>query len=273
MLGEPGNYYVRLLDSVAPNALHNSGHVFDPPKCHPGTRVAVIQAIMNWLAGVHEDTHDKGVTWLTGGAGAGKSAIGRSVCERCAVEGTLLASFFFASSDASRNHSKALVATIAYQICIIDASIRKAVSDFIDNDPHIFSKSLQAQFVSLVVEPLCSSYTSKLQTPRRLIVIDGLDECMDKSSQRDILETIAYLVITYPQLPIRFLVCSRPEPNIKSVIHGCRMNPTVFIIPLSDEYAANEDIEIYLRDTFSAIREDHIFKHLLPDSWPTEDNI
>jgi len=262
------------VEHVAPNALHDSGHVFDPPKCHPGTRVAVIQAIMDWLAGVNEDTRGKGVTWLTGGAGAGKSAIGRSVCERCAEEGTLLASFFFSSSDATRHHSKTLVPTIAYQICPIDPSIRKAVSDFIYNDPHIFSKSLRMQFVSLVVEPLLSLYTSRAQTLRRLIVIDGLDECVDKSSQRDILETIAYLITTYPQLPIRFLVCSRLEPNIKNVIHSFRMNSTVFTISLSDDYyAASEDIEIYLRDHFNAIRQGHIFNHLLPDSWPTEDHI
>jgi len=272
-LGEAGKYNERLLGNVAPNALHNSGHVFDPPKCHPGTRVAVIQAIMDWLAGVGEDTRAKGVTWLTGGAGAGKSAIGRTVCERCAEEGALLASFFFGSNDATRNHSKALVATIAYQICAANPAIRKVVSDFIDNDPHIFNKSLQAQFVFLVVEPLLAFYASAPRSLPRLIVIDGLDECVDPAGQRDILETITYLITTYPHSPIRFLVCSRPESSIKNVIHSVRMNAVVFTISLSDDDAANEDIEIYLRDTFSAIREGHIFKHLLPDSWPTEDHI
>ena len=261
------------MEHVAPNALHDSGHVFDPPKCHPGTRVAVIQAIMDWLAGVHEDTHDKGVTWLTGGAGAGKSAIGRTVCERCAEEGTLLASFFFSSSDATRNHSKTLVQTIAYQICPIDPSMRKAVSDLIDNDPHIFSKSLRAQLVSLVVEPLLSLYDSGPQTLRRLIIIDGLDECVDKSSQRDILETIADLITTYPQLPIRFLVCSRPESNIENVVHGFRMSAVVSTISLSNDYAAREDIERYLRDNFNTIRQGHTFKRSIPSSWPSETDI
>jgi len=258
---------------VAPNALHNSGHVFDPPKCHPGTRVAVIQAIMDWLAGVDEDTRAKGVTWLTGGAGAGKSAIGRTVCERCAEEGALLASFFFGSNDATRNHSKALVATIAYQICAANPAIRKVVSDFIDNDPHIFNKSLRAQFVFLVVEPLLAFYASLPRSLPRLIVIDGLDECVDPAGQRDILETITFLITTYPHSPIRFLVCSRPESKIKNVIHGVRMNAIVFTISLSDNHAASEDIELYLRDHLNAIRQGHTFKHLLPDSWPTEDNI
>ena len=265
--------YKRLLNVVATNALHDSGHVFDPPRCHPGTRVKIIQTIIDWSAGADDETRTKSVNWLTGPAGSGKSAIGRTVCEHCAKKGTLLASFFFSSTDASRNHSKALVATIAYQISAIDASIRNAVSKFIDNDPHIFSKSLRTQFVSLVVEPLLASYASGLDTLRRLIVIDGLDECGDPSSQRDILETITYLIKTYPHSPIRFLVCSRSENSITNVIHGASMYPTVFTIVLSDDYAANVDIRLYLCDNFNDIRQGHIFKHLLPDYWPSDDDL
>jgi len=88
--------YERLLDVVAPNALHDAGHVVDPPKCHPGTRISIIQTIIEWIAGSNEANRDKLFTWLTGAAGSGKSAIGRSVCERCSEEGTLLASFFSA---------------------------------------------------------------------------------------------------------------------------------------------------------------------------------
>jgi len=100
------------LEVVAPNASHDSGHVFDPPKCHPGTRVAVIRAIIDWLAESNAETREKDVAWVTGAAGASKSAIGRSVCERCAEEGSLLASFFFGSADSTRNQTRSLAATL-----------------------------------------------------------------------------------------------------------------------------------------------------------------
>jgi len=228
---------------------------------------------MEWLAGADEVTRDKGVNWLTGAAGAGKSAIGRSVCELCALEQTLLASFFFGSTDGTRNSSKHLVSTIAYQICGINQAIRKAVSDFIDYDPLIFNKSLRTQFVSLVIEPLSSFYANSPQTLPRLIVIDGLDECLEESTQRDILETINYLLATYAHLPIRFLVCSRAESNIKSVIHGVQMNGAVFEIFLGDEYHPDEDIELYLRDNFKEIRGGHIFKSSLPVGWPSKETM
>ena len=271
--GPTEKYYERLLGNVVPNALHDSGHVFDPPKCHPGTRVKIIQAIMDWLAGADEDTRRKGVNWLTGGAGAGKSAIGRSICERCAQEGSLLGGFFFSWQDGTRNHSKYLAATIAFQACTIHPTIKEALSNAIEKDLLIFSKSLRTQLVSLVIEPLLSFYANGTHTLPCLIVIDGLDECVDKSGQRDILETIAYLITTYPDSPIRFLVCSRPEPNIKNVIHAVKMYETVFTIMLDDDYQSDQDIELYLSDNFNAIQQDHIFKHSLTDSWPGKDNL
>ncbi|KAF9552234.1 hypothetical protein CPC08DRAFT_599256, partial [Agrocybe pediades] len=110
-------------------ALHDSGHVVDPPKCHLNTRVAIIQTIIDWASGT---TADKGVNqkplmWLNGGAGAGKSAIARSVAERCSEDGLLLGTFFFGTADPTRNHVSKLVATLAYQMCIILPQFRDVV--------------------------------------------------------------------------------------------------------------------------------------------------
>jgi len=255
---------------VAPNALHDSGHVVDPPKCHPGTRVAIIQMITDWVAESDELHRDNHITWLTGSAGAGKSAIGRSVCEQCAEEGTLLASFFFGSNDPTRNHSKSLVATIAYQVCAINPGIRKAVSDFIEYDPLIFTRSLRAQFSSLIIDPLLANYANAPHKVPPLIVLDGLDECSDKASQRDILETVLW-VVTTSSIPIRVLICSRSENNITAAFSTVRMSASVFKIFLGNEYRPDDDIRLYLQDHFDAIREEHIFRLSIPPSWPTKE--
>jgi len=256
---------------VAPNALHDCGHIVDPPKCHPGTRVAIIRTIVEWTAGLDKANRDKLITWLTGAAGAGKSAIGRTVCERCAEKGTLLASFFFGSNDPTRNHSRSLVATIAYQVCAINLGVRKAVSDFIEYDPLIFTRSLRAQFSSLIIGPLSANYANAPQKVPPLIVLDGLDECLDKASQRDILETVLWVVTSSP-IPIRVLVCSRPESHITATFSTVKMSTAVFKIFLGDEYSPDNDIRLYLCDHFRALREEHIFKSSIPSSWPTEEH-
>ena len=261
------------LEAVAPSALHDAGHVFDLPKCHPGTRIAVLQAITDWVTGAHDDTKDKGLLWLTGAAGAGKTAIGKTVCERSFEEITLLASFFFQSRDASRNHSRSLVATIAYQMCIHYPLALEAVSHAINNDPLIFTRSLRTQFLSLVIGPLSALYEDvPRQAYRRLIVIDGLDECIDRSSQRDILDTLVH-VLTVSPYPIRFLVCSRPENEIVNFFSSNKIQQMVFKIFLGHEYDPDEDIERFLLDKLGDVKNNHIFKHLIPDNWPNKRHV
>ena len=227
---------------------------------------------MEWMDGSRQETKKKGINWVTGAAGAGKSAIGRTICERCAEKGTLLGGFFFGLGDPTRNHSRSLVATIAYQICSINTAIRKAVCDFIDYDPLIFSRSLRAQFTSLVMDPLAASYSDDSHHTPCLIVIDGLDECVDKASQRDILETLLY-VTTTSRMPLRILICSRPESQITSFLNLPRTSSAVFKIFLGDEYSPEEDIRLYLSDRFMEIRQSHNLRTLLPDSWPSQYNV
>lgn len=68
----------RLFKNVAPGAFHDSGERFDQPKCHPNTRVAVIQDILDWLDDLESP---KLVMWVHGAAGAGKSAIAQTIAQ------------------------------------------------------------------------------------------------------------------------------------------------------------------------------------------------
>ncbi|KAF4611556.1 hypothetical protein D9613_004498 [Agrocybe pediades] len=268
--------YARLSEHAAPNALHDSGHVVDPPKCHPNTRVAIIQTVIDWSSGttVNKEMNAKPILWLKGGAGAGKSAIARSVAERTSKEGLLLGTFFFGAGDATRNHVGGLVATLAYQICSVLPKLREVVTSFIEDDPLIFSRSLSAQFTTLLIRPLSiifANHSGSAQIPR-LVIIDGLDECSANiDSQRDLLFTLQE-VITSTTL-IRFLVCSRPESHLNNAFSSLRMANIHYKIFLDDNYSAREDIHLYLEDKFREIKEGHIFKHKLPTTWPSPDII
>jgi hypothetical protein len=114
-----------LLEASAPGAFHNSGERFNPPRCHPKTRIHIIAKIMNWIVG--EVEWDRFVMWLYGPAGAGKSAIAQTIAEHCHASHLLLASFFFSRTDPKRNNEKSLIASIAYQITLNVPEARGAI--------------------------------------------------------------------------------------------------------------------------------------------------
>ncbi|KAF4616916.1 hypothetical protein D9613_008390 [Agrocybe pediades] len=264
--------YEKLVETVSSAAFHNSGERYDPPKCHPNTRVAVIQKIIDWIDGSDVDLHNALIMWLSGAAGAGKSAIAQSLAERCFSEGKLLASFFFGRLDPTRNHSRSLVTTIAYQLCSRFPVIRQIVVATIEKDPLIFSRSLLAQFTALVLNPLVQMASTPQNILPRLIIIDGLDECLDIKAQQDIIDAI-YKVTQVSDYPILFLVCSRPENQISSAFNTRKMKDVLTRLFLDDNYVAREDIERYLRDHFTEIKSSHTFRRLIPATWPTSETI
>ncbi|KAF9543539.1 hypothetical protein CPC08DRAFT_676035 [Agrocybe pediades] len=211
----------------------------------------------------------KAILWLKGGAGAGKSAIARSVAEQCFKQGWLLGTFFFGAADPTRNHVSGLVATLAYQLCIILPEFRDAVTTSIEDDPLIFSRSLSTQFTTLLIRPLAimfANHSGSTQIPR-LVIIDGLDECSaNVDSQRDLLFTLQE--VTSSTSLIRFLVCSRPESHLNSAFSSPRMATISYKIFLDVDFSAQKDIELYLEDKFQEIKEGHPFKHKLPSMWP-----
>ncbi|KAF9553253.1 hypothetical protein CPC08DRAFT_673434 [Agrocybe pediades] len=256
--------------------MHDSIHVVDPPKCHPNTRVAIIQSIIDWAKGVaDEKINQKSIIWLNGGAGAGKSAISRSVAERCVEQGLLLGSFFFAAGDATRNHVGGLVATLCYQICRILPRFREIATALIANDPLIFKSSISTQLITLVINPLSSTIISENHSGTtnipRLIIIDGLDECSETMDQKNLL--LALQESTRFTTLVRFLVCSRPENHINAAFGLPQMANIFYKIFLGDDYRASEDIRHYLEDKFKEIKAGHLYKHMLPAAWPTGEMI
>ena len=58
---------------TATAAFHHSKERFDPPKCNPNTRLAILEKIMKWVK--RGDDPDAFIMWVYGPAGSGKSLI------------------------------------------------------------------------------------------------------------------------------------------------------------------------------------------------------
>ncbi|KAF4613605.1 hypothetical protein D9613_008189 [Agrocybe pediades] len=264
-----------LTDAVAPSAFHDSEARFDPPRCHPRTRVKVLERIMDWIVGAA-----KPFLWLNGAAGAGKSAIAQSIIEQGIERGLLLASFFFSRSDPSRNHAGPLIATLAYQLyCAFpETEVQTTILSAIKKDPLIFKKTLQRQFTSLVIEPLKAYLSRDESTQHRkpfVIVIDGLDECLDRASQKAILTGLASSVQGLDPY-IRILIASRPEHDIKMSFRSQHLKDIHAHLSLDLGDEADSDIKLYLFERFAQIKEDFDDRttgRKLDASWPGEEVI
>jgi len=259
-----------LYGATATAAFHNSKERFDPPKCHPNTRLAVLTKIMRWIK--WEGDLNSFVMWVYGPAGAGKSAIAQTIAEMCEREMILLASFFFSRNDPSRSNVNSLIATLAYQITLNLPDVRDAIISAIEHDPLIFSKSFAVQMETLIVtplQPLTEAGFFNDSSSRRLVIIDGLDECSDPKVQQNILEVLANS--QQRRLPLVFLVASRPEPHISLTFNTGLLSSITSRLALDESYLPDEDIELFLTDKFQEIKSTHRLRAYVPPEWPLPD--
>ncbi len=205
-------------------------------------------------------------------AGAGKSAILQSIAEKCAELDILLASFLFSRSDETRNHPGSLVATIAYQISTRIPQITTSLEAAITRDPRIFDKSLETQINTLIVGPLqdivaSGFFTDHLSSPR-LVLIDGLDECNNEIHRSSVLRAIARALRVH-NLPVIFLISSRPEPDIKVMFDSAGLVNLWDSSVLDHASMPSDDIRLFLNDSFQLIKDTHPLKEHIPPVWPT----
>ena len=198
--------------------------------------------------------------WIYGPAGSGKSAIAQTIAVMCQREGIIIASFFFSRTVSERNSDRSLISTLMYQIYLAIPEIRHFLTTAVEHDPTIFSRSLDAQIQTLMVEPL--SFAPPQSAPK-LILIDGLDECVNSKAQKCILQALAGAASQLND-SIRFLVASRPEQVIRASFNASSLSRMTTGMPLDETYKPDADITTFLISRFSEIRKDHPSGAFLP---------
>ncbi|CUA68567.1 Cell surface glycoprotein 1 [Rhizoctonia solani] len=225
------------LPSVLP-ARYNSaeGGAWKRRECTPDTRVQEISKILGWVRNKGEGT----VYWLNGMAGTGKTTIAYSVCAGL-DSGHMLGASFFCSrlQEECRNVNK-IIPSIAYQLARFSRPFHHALCNALEKDPDVHGRILQTQFNTLIKDPMLQVQHT---FPEELtVVIDALDECEDKETTRRMLEV---LVNESTNLPIRFVLSSRPEPEIRDEMTEQVKSRLVLHELNKDDVRV--DIETYLR--------------------------
>ncbi|KDR70099.1 hypothetical protein GALMADRAFT_145123 [Galerina marginata CBS 339.88] len=251
---------------IAADATHDTYESADPPQCHPGTRTAILQKLMEWA---QKKDNDSFISWVFGPAGVGKSAIGHSLAELLVQGGQLAASFFFFRTAERRNTEKFLVSTLAYQLAYSFPEIQAYIAAILKRNPLVLQQSVGSQFQKLVIEPMC---LLSRQDAHKVVIIDGLDECQDRNAQRLIITTISKAA---PRLAgwLRFLILSRSEYQIESTFHLPAVRSITFSTDLKKDLTAFDDILLFLLAKFDEIKRMHPLKSKIEPSWPGEDTI
>ncbi|KAF8877489.1 hypothetical protein BD779DRAFT_1693506 [Infundibulicybe gibba] len=203
----PNRLYSVMKNHISTAAYHNSGMRREISSCHPGTREVALKIISDWA----EDPASH-CLWLRGPAGTGKSAIAYTIAERCRLDRTLGATYFFARGSIT-NSPPHFFPTLAYQLALAVPDLRDPLCTALCEDPAVLDKSMSEQLDTLIVQPLL---TLSNQPEHTVIIIDGLDEydcTRGPAIQTDIVRLI--LGLGEHSFPLRFIISSRPETGIR----------------------------------------------------------
>ena len=228
---------------------------------------------MDWILGLGVHYQIAVILWLYGPAGAGKTAIAHDIAQRCDLKKLLLAGFFFSRADSARSNAKSFIATISYQIAINIPGTRDMIVATMEQDPLILTRSLEAQVAALIVKPLRERLDAgyfNATTSRRLIIVDGLDECDTPAVQCSILQVISHIFHEY-HLPLLILVASRPERHLAHSFTTGTLPKIHTTLALDYTYKPDDDIRLFLTDNFTQIKDAHPMRRYLDHSWPSID--
>ncbi|KIK61953.1 hypothetical protein GYMLUDRAFT_42372 [Collybiopsis luxurians FD-317 M1] len=267
VLPPPGKGIEILHQNAVVGAAYDAEQRFPPPNCYPGTRTETLEILRNW---VNDSTKTTPIYWLYGAAGVGKSAVAQTISEEFA-DTQLAASFFFSRADTTRNHLQHFFTTITLRL-VTSRVLGPILSEYVDltirRDRNIIHANLERQFQELIAKPCYRLNAELWKNLPRLIVIDGLDECVDIASQERLLSIIREAKFG-SMVPYKFLICSRPEPRICNAFNHQNFYAMVARSDLGEAFESGKDISKYLCKEFDRIRRDHgrTMAHV-PENWP-----
>ncbi|KAJ3567718.1 hypothetical protein NP233_g6178 [Leucocoprinus birnbaumii] len=262
-----------VLEHIVPhttlNATMDSSARHPPPRCHPGTRLRISNTLEKWMNGPKRAAD---LIWMHGPAGTGKSAVAQTFAEFCFEHGRLGATFFFSRPN-NYNKPDCVIPTLAYQLAVALPEYKALITEQLVNDPRLLHRSPRAQFRKLIVEPFATLQIQGHKGAQEpiVMVLDGLDECEGEEVQCEIVDMIAEAIRLKKDLPIIWLITSRPEPHLKYVFSRTDFPVLCTREELAIDAASRQDVDLYIRHGFGVIRAK--FWDVTTSSWPEEAQI
>ncbi|KAL0565322.1 hypothetical protein V5O48_016702 [Marasmius crinis-equi] len=228
----------------------------DLSRCLEKTRQHTMARILGWI----ESEGEGSLLWLSGIAGSGKTTVMATLHDSLTEVGsrTPLAAYVRFHRNDFSSPSK-FVAALAYGLVSFDKLLGAQLAKSLDARPNIFQKPLKEQFESLIVEPL-GEYLGKPTKKGRgriVVMVDGLDECMEAPGGSDTFLDLLNLLSnpkTFANLPfLRFIVASRPEEPIRRRFARPEQNHVLHFPLDTSSNETRSDIYYYFHVKFEEI--------------------
>ncbi|CAE6381032.1 unnamed protein product [Rhizoctonia solani] len=205
--------------------------------CTPGTRENIIRGFREWTSKF--DTFK--LYWMSGMPGTGKTTIAYTLCQQLESTKQLGACFFCSRVSPDCRDVNRVFPTIAYQLAEFSNPYRNKISEVLSATYNIAQRNIAVQFNELILKPLIS--VKNALPPDVVVLVDALDECSGGE------QILSLLLKSASQLPIKFIVTSRPEPKLTQQADALWSSSVHQVVYLHDieKSLVQADITIYLQ--------------------------
>ena len=145
--------------------------------------------------------------------------------------------------------------------------LHQHVNRIMELNPTLHTKSMDVQLQTLIVDAFQN--LSPFPQQSYLVIIDRLDECHDKATQQSILRLLRK-TITVHNLPLRFLVGSRPESHIRDSFDQESLYTITQRVVLDETFNPGKDIRVFLKAGFAKINAKNSVLSHVKQPWPAE---
>jgi len=265
--GKPSELTCRLgLIIVALNKHHVREAVYDAQQrtgCMHGTRTDVLDRIIRWIM----DPKSQPIFWLGGMAGTGKTSIIATICELIRADDKLcLGGSFFCSRStglATQRDVRCVIPTLAQLLARQSDEFAAALAAELKEEPDLAYKNVKVQVERLLRKPLAALSSS---TRSVVFVVDALDECGDQPANAEsnnndeahaavseMLEALIDFSRSPTNLPVKFIVTSRPETQIRGTsVTDIKVTSSLHLHTIDKSQVTN-DIRLYITETLSKV--------------------
>ena len=231
--------------------------------CMQGTRINVLDRIIRWIM----DPKSQPIFWLGGMAGTGKTSIASSICELVRADVRLLlgGSFFCSRSTglATQRDVRCIIPTLAQLLARQSDEFAAALDAELKEEPDLAYKQVKVQVERLLRKPLAALLSSMRSV---VFVVDALDECGDQPTNTassnnveahaavsEMLEALIDFSRSTANLPVKFIVTSRPETHIRETsVTDIKVTSALHLHTIDKSQVTN-DIQLYIKETLSKV--------------------